>query len=128
MGFDAIRTQKEIEKGNYQKRILEQIRGRLSDSELNAASVASDMGISEKKVVDTVRSLTGKSFKEYLTDLRMKRASELLYSTNSEIGEVASSCGFSNSSTFYRQFQNYFGIAPGLFRRSGGAPGEKTAD
>ncbi len=126
--FDALKQQKEVEKGNHQKRILEQIRSSLADSELNAASVAADMGMSEKKIVDTVRTLTGKSFKEYLTDLRMKRASELLYSTNREIVEIASSCGFSNSSTFYRQFQNYFGIAPGLFRRSGGASAEKPAD
>ena len=84
------------------------------------------MGMSENSVYETVRNLTGKTFKEYLTDLRMERASELLCSTNKDVSEVTALCGFSNSSTFYRQFQAYFGISPGMFRKSGEGSGRTT--
>ncbi len=115
--FDSIRIQKQNEQENRKNEILKYIRKQLSDSELTAAYAAGEFGMSEKKIYETVRIMTGKSFKEYLTDLRMKKAAELLRGTNEEISEIAAQCGYSNSSTFYRLFQNYFGTSPGSFRK-----------
>ncbi len=119
--LDSVRQKRESEKQNLKNEVLNYIRTHLKDSEMNAASVAEQFGMTERSIYETVRSLTGKTFKEYLTDVRMDKASSLLYGTNLDISEVAEACGYSNNSTFYRLFQNYFGISPGSFRKNGEA-------
>ena len=117
--FIQINEQKEAESKNLQKQILNYIFENLSDSELYATGVGEHFGIAEKQVYQTIRQNTGMSFKEYLTQLRMKKAGDLLYMSQKEVSDIAHECGYISSSTFYRHFQNYFGQAPGDFRKNG---------
>ncbi len=48
----------------------------------------------------------------YLTDIRMKRAKELLTDKNILIKEVAANCGYREYYHFFRVFKGYFGISP----------------
>jgi AraC-like DNA-binding protein len=43
----------------------------------------------------------------------------LLSSSSLTAGEVASSCGFYDQSSFTRQFRAVLGLTPGAYRRSG---------
>lgn len=54
----------------------------------------------------------GKSFSEILLKQRMNRAVILLTGTNLPIEEIAVLLGYSNSSNFYKAFQEYFKYSP----------------
>ena len=47
----------------------------------------------------------------------MKKAADLLYTTKDSIADIAQACGYRGSSTFYRLFQEYHGMAPGQYRK-----------
>lgn len=55
---------------------------------------------------------TTKTFNQYLTDVRISYACELLMGTDLSITEIASLCGFNNQSFFNRQFKTLKGETP----------------
>lgn len=98
--------------------IMEYIRHNADNYALCAALVSSHFGITERRVYETVRLETDKSFNQYLIDLRMKKAAELLCSSQYSVRDVAEKCGYQGDSTFYRIFKKYYGVAPGTFRQN----------
>ena len=52
------------------------------------------------------------SFINYLTNIRLKAASDMLKNTKASITEIAQRCGFNNSSYFCRVFKKHFGFSP----------------
>ena len=57
------------------------------------------------------KNITGMTFRKYLNTLRIKYAIELIKS-NHKIVAVSSFCGYSDFSTFSRNFKNIVGISP----------------
>ncbi len=58
------------------------------------------------------KTVMGKTFKQYLTDVRMSRAHTLLISTDSSVTEIASRCGYDNVSYFVAEYKKTFGTTP----------------
>ncbi len=61
--------------------------------------------------------LFGKSPLDYLLDLRVSRAAELLERTNQPISDIAATAGFRDSNYFSRCFKLRMGVTPGAYRR-----------
>lgn len=59
---------------------------------------------------------TGSGLLEYLISLRMKRAKELLHSTDMTVKEISMSVGYYNDSSFIRRFKQHEGVTPNEFR------------
>lgn len=60
---------------------------------------------------------TGKSFTEYLTDFRMKKAKEMLRNGNDHINEIAVALGYSNARYFSKVFKKEVGVKPTDYRK-----------
>ncbi len=54
----------------------------------------------------------GKTFIEYLTELRMKRAIELMQQPSKMVYEIAEETGYQNSTYFSTVFKKYYGMSP----------------
>lgn len=61
----------------------------------------------------------GISFREYLVDLRIKKACYMLEHTNGQIGEIAQETGFGDYMYFSQVFKKVTGRTPSEYRRSG---------
>lgn len=61
----------------------------------------------------------GKSFSDYLSQIRMEKAEELLLQSDYKIKEVALKVGYRDSNYFIRTFKKKYGITPDEFRRKG---------
>lgn len=59
---------------------------------------------------------TGKTFPEFVNELRIGRACSLLMEDHLNVTEVAYECGFTNLSNFNRQFLRLKGLSPREFR------------
>ena len=59
---------------------------------------------------------TGKSFTEYLIDIRIGKVARLLVDTNKTIAEICYECGYNNMSNFNRIFRRKKGCTPREFR------------
>lgn len=63
------------------------------------------------------RKEKGIAFKEYLTQLRMERAKELLKKSNYRQSEIAAMVGYNDTKHFTKIFRKYVGITAGEYRR-----------
>ena len=59
----------------------------------------------------------GMSFKDYMTDYRIKEAAKLLINTDNRIVDIASVVGYKNSDYFIRRFIDIMGMTPSQYRR-----------
>ena len=114
--FACAQERKNMQVNNRKNGILAYVQNNAFNSELCAALVAEKQGISERRVYDIVREMTGMTFNNYLTTLRMKRVGQLLYATDLSIWEVAQRCGYQSESTFYRTFHKFYGVSPSAYR------------
>lgn len=62
--------------------------------------------------------LTNKTFVEYLHSLRIKKAMELLLTTDRRVVDICYDCGFNNINHFNRTFKTMVGASPTQFRAS----------
>lgn len=65
----------------------------------------------------TFKKETGKSFREYLTDLRLTQAKHLLRYSTIHVSEIAFSVGFSDPNYFSNVFRQIEGISPIEYRK-----------
>lgn len=59
----------------------------------------------------------GKSFSEYCTELRLRKAEDLLSQSDDKIINIAFESGFNNISYFNRVFQKNYGMSPTKYRK-----------
>ena len=85
----------------------------IPDSEFSVTSLESQLGMSHSNFYRKIKSLTGKSGKELLDEMRMKRAKQILVDNKHiRIDEVAYMVGFSNPKYFGKSFKETFGMSP----------------
>lgn len=65
-----------------------------------------------------IKQRTGKTFVEFLNDLRLGFATRKLIETNVSISEICFKCGFNNISNFNRVFKKKQGCTPSEFRQN----------
>ncbi len=78
----------------------------------------SDLFKLEESIVSRLfKNTYGISFSDYLFDLRMKLACELLRSDKAmTVAEISAAVGYTNLSGFRRAFQRYQGVSPNAYR------------
>lgn len=64
-----------------------------------------------------IKELTGKSYKELVTEQRIEQAKRLLASTNIPVYQIAEQVGYLNLNSFYKAFQKQTGEKPDPFRK-----------
>ena len=84
---------------------------------LTASECAAQTHLSYGHYAKLFRSVMGKSFKEYLTSLRMTKAYNMLLSSDMPVSEVALACGYENFSYFIAEFKKVYHITPNQLRK-----------
>ncbi|WP_347383497.1 helix-turn-helix domain-containing protein [Paenibacillus pabuli] len=64
-----------------------------------------------------IKDKTGINFSEHLQTIRMRKACELLATTNWTINEISVRVGYQNITSFNRIFKKTTGISPGTYRK-----------
>ncbi len=70
------------------------------------------------------KEVTGMTFIQYVTKVRIKHACLLLADKNYSINEISSSVGFSHLSHFYQAFKKELGLSPHKYRKMLATPSE----
>lgn len=102
------------------------IEDNLSDSRLSAAFLAERFGYSVSYFSKLFKDMFHVTIYEYVNEHRMRRAEELLLSTEDTLDSIVASIGYLDTSSFIRKFKKRAGVTPGDYRRlhgqTGGAP------
>ncbi len=73
--------------------------------------------VSPSRVRHVFKDVTGVSFKEYVTQVRIAEAKRLLLGTELSVADVARSVSYTNLHQFYKVFSRSCGMSPGEYRR-----------
>ncbi|EYR81091.1 MULTISPECIES: AraC family transcriptional regulator [unclassified Shinella] len=80
--------------------------------------VADHAGMSERTLRRHLQAELGQSWREFIREMRMNRAMELLRKEGRSITETAFEVGFSSSSAFSSAFFGYVGKTPSVYAKS----------
>lgn len=87
-----------------------------SSNEISLNMVASHVGISPSYFSTIFRQEAGSTFTEYLTEIRMEKAKELLRCTNKKTSEIAYDIGYKDAHYFSYIFKKTQGLTPKEYR------------
>ena len=97
--------------------IVEYIHANSFDPDLNLSDISLHFNLSNDYISSMVKTMTGLAFKEYVTDLRMRRACTLLVERRDmTITEVSEAVGYRKVSNFIRKFKELYGVTPSQYR------------
>ncbi|MDR1537357.1 MAG: response regulator [Clostridiales bacterium] len=89
-----------------------------SEHELSVDRLCEHLHLSQSYFSTIFRQETGASYVQYLTELRMNKAQELLRQTNGKTYEIARLVGYEEPNYFSYVFKKWFGISPTRYRSS----------
>ena len=89
-----------------------------SREEFSLQEAADKVGLSVPYLSRIFRKEAGCTFVDYLTNLRMRKASILLHDEEMKIYEVAESVGYTSQQYFSLVFKKKLGISPAEYRQS----------
>jgi AraC family transcriptional regulator len=99
------------------RRVLERMHDEL-DSDLSLSTLAAESGYSRAQSMRLFKAASGQTPHKYLLELRLRRAQEMITVRSKQIIDIALECGFRSHAHFSVAFNQRFGIAPSLYRKS----------
>lgn len=106
-------------KGNDEvllERIMKEINAHIDDPDLNVERLASEVGVSRAHLHRKMKDLIGMTPSDYIRNIRIKRACELLKRHDIEVTQVAYKIGFTSQPHFSAHFKRYTGFSPSEYR------------
>jgi AraC-like DNA-binding protein len=91
-------------------------------SDLSLDDIARRVASSRRQLQRAYAEIGNSTFRDHLTDVRMRKAAEMLASRSLTVREVAHRVGYRQPAQFAKAFRRYQGVAPSDFRAAGRAP------
>lgn len=98
------------------RRIIEYIHEHYHQS-LQQQELAQKFYFSRGYFASLFKKYTGKTFKEYLTEVRMNESERMLMDTDKSILQIAQETGFHDERRFIETFKRYHDMTPGNYRK-----------
>lgn len=89
-----------------------------TDMNMGLTAVAREFRLKPREAAESFRAYYGESINDVIHKARVKRARELLLTTDMAVQDIAAAVGYCSLATMYRAFTNVEGIAPGKLRQS----------
>lgn len=88
------------------------------DKDLNMAVVSNHISMNYSLFSYAFKQYTGTNFVNFLKDIRMEKAKELLEKTDLRIVEISQKIGYENEKHFMKIFKVTFGVSPTEYRKN----------
>jgi len=92
------------------------VEANISDPSFNVQDICHELGLSRVQAYRKLKSLLGYSMSDYVKEVRLKKARQLLLESDQSISEVAYAVGFSSPGYFSTAFKNHYGQSPSDFK------------
>jgi len=97
---------------DFMQKTLNYIHENISEPELSVESLASVVYLSRSQLYRKIKTLTGVSVNEFIRNVRLEKAKQLIELGNDNINEISYKVGFSTPSYFTKCFKSKFGHLP----------------
>jgi len=95
----------------FLKKVIQVIEKNIAQPELDVDFLARQVGVSRTQLYRKISALTDMAAKEFVKDIRLKRAAQLLTQDKLNISEIAFEVGFNDISYFRKCFKEKFGMS-----------------
>ncbi|MBR1892843.1 MAG: response regulator [Lachnospiraceae bacterium] len=92
------------------------VKDNYADKELTIESICNYLGVSSAYFSTVFKKETGKTFINYLTEIRMKKAVELLIDQNEKTYIIAEKTGYADPNYFSYVFKKQYGMSPSKYK------------
>ena len=94
------------------KRVMKVINDNLDNTELKVEMLAMEVGLSRVQLHRKMKEITGISTGEFIRNIRLKKAADLLSEKKVNVSQVAYMVGFSSHTHFSTVFKKFYGVSP----------------
>lgn len=101
----------------FKKAFLSCLEDNLDNGEVTAEDIAAALHISRSTLFERCRTLLGTAPTEYLRELRLRKAAEMIREGGYSISQIAYRTGFNDSHYFSKAFRKRFGKTPTEYRK-----------
>ena len=108
------RQSKDFESVSSAIKIIEE---EFTDNNLSLETISARVFVSPSNLSRVFKAHCGQLFSEYLRDVRLNRAAELIRETDMRVEKIVTECGFKDVSAFYRNFKEAFGMTPQIYKQ-----------
>ncbi|MFY9154465.1 MAG: two-component regulator propeller domain-containing protein [Prolixibacteraceae bacterium] len=95
----------------FLQKAIEVVEENISDPDLDIERFASEIGVSRMQLYRKLNAMTEMTVKEFVRNIRLKRAAQLLVQKKLNISEIAYAVGFKDLSHFRKCFRQEFGMS-----------------
>ena len=88
-----------------------------TDVNMGLTAIARQFRLRPREAAENFRQYFGESVNDVMHRARVRKAKELLLTTNDSVQEIADAVGYCSLATMYRAFTNIEGVAPGKLRQ-----------
>lgn len=118
--IDSRDTQPNVKHRHIISRAMEYIAANYCDPNISLQTVAEKVNISAAHFSTVFSQATGTTFINYLTELRIQRAKELLTGTDQKLAAIAMDIGYNEPNYFSHVFRKQTGMTPKDYRNTAG--------
>ena len=115
---DQLLPEMQGENLSWQKVVMQKIIQAFGKQKISLSMISSEVGLNGEQLKYAL-SKEGHVFSKILEDARKQEALNKLTSTDWSISEISSYLGYSESSSFTRNFHQWFGQSPSQYRKTG---------
>lgn len=112
---NRINGQREAEGRSIVQAVRKYVESNYADSSLNLNAIAEALGRNNRYLSRVFKEETGEGILDYVNELRISKASELLARGNYSVETVGGMVGYASTRTFRRTFAKVVGTTPGNF-------------
>lgn len=113
-----IQKQKQQQRGIIVEHIMKYLQEHYMESSMGLSRAAEEFQISEGYLSYVFKEQSDINFADYLEQIRIKRAQELLKTGNNTVANVAELVGYNSVQVFRRAFKRVTGISPRDMKKS----------
>jgi signal transduction histidine kinase/ligand-binding sensor domain-containing protein/DNA-binding response OmpR family regulator len=95
----------------FLKKAIEVVEKNISNADLDIEHFASEVGVSRMQLYRKFNALTNMTVKEFIRNIRLQRAAQLLLEKKMTVTEIAYAVGFKDLSHFRKCFHREFGMS-----------------
>ncbi|MGL4956112.1 MAG: two-component regulator propeller domain-containing protein [Bacteroidales bacterium] len=108
------------EEEEFVKKMLEIIEEEISNPELDVDTLVERMAVSRSTLYAKMKSLSGTGVKDFINEIRIKKAKLLLVETELPVVEISEKVGYSQQRYFSTVFKQYTQMTPTQYRAKNG--------
>lgn len=96
----------------FLQRCIAIVESHITNPDFNIKVLASEIGMSHSTLYNRIKSISGQSTNGFIRFIRLRRAAQILISTDTTIMETADQVGINDIKYFRKQFTTLFGMKP----------------